>query len=138
MALAFRPNLDKASEQQYLLLLTNIHQYADVLARLGRQLVEFPSQLDEAIKHFEFVDRALAESLLATASQLLAYCVANPGAEAVPFVLAAIDYFLCANDAQPDFAEIDGFEDDRKVIAAVIDHFQLQSHIKMQLHKRGA
>ena len=138
MSTVLKPCIDATAEKQYMELLTRIQHYSDTIIRLRTELAAFPLMLTEATKQFEFIDRSLADSLHDTASRLLDYCAANPLAEAVPYVLAAVDYFVCEGDAQPDFSDVDGFEDDAKVINAVIRHFRLEAHLGASPEKRGA
>lgn len=122
------PNLPipKTAEECFAELRLGIRHHRDTMARLERELDLFPKQLEAALERNEFLDTENADYCLVKSQALLDLCQQNPDATYVPDVLAAIDYFVCESDGIDDFEAIDGFEDDKAVIDAVIHHYQLQ------------
>ena len=72
------------------------------------------------------------------ALSLLDVCKSEPRSEFIPYALAAIDYFIQEEDANPDFSSLDGFEDDKEVLLAVISHFNLEDKLKNFSTHKGA
>lgn len=118
--------IPKAAEECFAELRLSIRQHRDTMVRLERDLDLFPKELKAALERNEFLDTENADYCLAQSKALLALCQQDPDAAHVPDVLAAIDYFVCEADGIDDFEAIDGFEDDRAVIDAVIHHYQLK------------
>ncbi len=118
--------------------LRKILSYEDVIDRLNRDLQKFPGKLEEGLRQNEFLDRDLAESLLEMCRQLLAQCANSMPKDQVPFVLAAVDYFLNKDDGEPDFKSLDGFQDDEAVLKAVITQFGINLDQVPAKDKKGA
>ena len=126
------------ARKSFQLCLEHIQGFGDTVERLRTEIEEFRHRLAAAQKSYEFVDSELAQELAATSVALLQLCTATPRAEFVPYVLAAIAYFVEADDGHPDFENIDGFDDDKEVLDAVIAHFQLLEPLKKFTSVRSA
>jgi hypothetical protein len=111
--------LDSSIEMVYQRSLNKIYGYHDAIDRLERELQAFPDKLALACTSNEFLDQKLANELHASFSKLLTLCRSVLSASDIPYALAAIDYFVTAQDGSADFNNLDGFEDDKAVLDAV-------------------
>lgn len=109
-----------------------ILSFRPLIPVLFEDLKNFEQQVSEAYNANEFLDTKLASRLIDAARALLSYAQANPWDDAVPFILAAIRYLIRVHDGRNDFDSLDGFEDDRRVITAVIDKFNLHHVFKFE------
>lgn len=107
--------------------------FADAFLRLQTELAHFEEKLDHAFDQNEFIDRELARKLYVTSCALFRICQRAPFEPHVPFSLAAISYFVRSDDGKDDFKDIDGFDDDHKVLNFIISHFQLEEKIKSEV-----
>ncbi len=111
-----------------------IATHKDTIVRLQAELGKFPDRLKAACASNEFIDKTRAEAVRIRCIALLTICAEHPQKDWVPYALAAIDYFVREDDAQPDFASpFDGFDDDEQVLNSVIDHFDLKKLLKSKL-----
>lgn len=110
-------------------LFTKILQFNDTIERLDRQLQDFPDRLTAERKKNPLVDRQPAMAIHNKCCALLKICKADPTADMVPALLAAIDYFVSEEDGTPDYASIDGFDDDEELIDKLISHFKLEDKV---------
>lgn len=94
-------------------------------SKLNDALGSFPARLNEALTNNEFLDVQLARTVHRDCIRLLAACDVHLPRDSVPYVLAAVDYFINRHDGAPDFKAIDGFEDDAAVIEAVISDCEI-------------
>ena len=122
--------LDKDIEIVWQKYLHNIVTYKDTCDRLEHGLSGFASRLDKAVDENEFLDVETAEKISLTCQGLLKVCQQNMAEDYVPYVLAAIDYFIHTDDSSPDFSGVDGFDDDVEVIEKTIQHFGLAGQLE--------
>ena len=131
-------NIPKEAQKSFQVCLQHIQGYGDTVEKLRTKIVEFRVRLDHVQKNNEFIDSELAKELILISTALLELCKDNPRSPYVPYALAAVGYFVEADDGHPDFENIDGFDDDKEVIFAVLDHFQLSEPIKKYTTQRSA
>ncbi len=124
---------DKKTREIFEQELENILSFKDAIDRLVTEMTVFDKNLDDSLKHNEFLDVKLARELFVTSAGLLRVCQKEQWAEHVPFSLAAISYFLNPNDGHDDRDDIDGYEDDKQVLIMVIKQFNLQSKIESEV-----
>ena len=130
----FDPRTRRALQQS----LVRITTFKDAIERLRRELAVFPERLEESLRKNEFLDGALGRELHEKCLVLIERCEGSLPDWQVPYVLAAIDYFLNRNDGSPDFSALDGFADDEFVINAVLDAFSIDIENLKNSPKRGA
>lgn len=123
------PNTLKAFQKE----LEEILHFSDTFARLESELNLFEERLNNAKKSNEFIDKKVALNLYVIACALFRICQKAPFEKFVPFALAAISYFAEAKDGKNDFEDIDGFEDDQIVINLIINYFQLEEKIEVEV-----
>jgi len=114
-AFGFRSDVESLFKKQ----VDDVISHRVLVQKIRRQLDAFIPRLEEAFTKFEFIDQDKARQCLAISRELLGKCEANPNAEFVPFCLAAINYFIETDDANPDFSTLDGFDDDLEVLEKV-------------------
>lgn len=119
-------------------ILTEQNQIELELVRISSSINAFLDNLNIALQSNEFINIELATGLLRTSIALLEVCKNNCREDCVPYCLAAIEYFLHTADSQNDFTDFEGFEDDKIVLEAVIQHFNLESQIKSIQEKTSA
>ena len=110
--------------------LRNVHANKVKISDLEKSLSDFDKHLAEKLKHNEFIDSALAMRICAQAKALIKICKDNPRDASTPYLLAAVSYFVEQNDGHNDQDNIDGFEDDKLVIEAIIQKFNFHAAIQ--------
>ena len=103
---------------------------------LKEQLKEFNENLNEANKSNEFIDLSLATDLLLKCKIILSLVDKSQDKERNAYLLAAVAYFLRADDASNDFQTLGGFEDDNEVIYAVLEKYNLTEIINSEIEKK--
>jgi uncharacterized membrane protein YkvA (DUF1232 family) len=127
---AFNPEIQRIYDG----LLDTILCHRDAFNRIRVLLTAYPEKMQAAQSENEFIDTKQAREILVQAQALFAVCEDHPHAPFVPYALAAIDYFICENDATPDFKDpFDGWADDAEVIQQVITRFGLEEKIRSRL-----
>gem|GEM_PF-5880115 len=124
---------DPGTKKQLEVEITKIFNFEDVINRLTFELKEFSHVLKAGLTKNEFIDVKLAEELAQNSSALLEICLQNPAETHVPYVLAAISYFVRSDDGKDDFTDIEGFEDDKRVLNLVIETFDLRQQLESKL-----
>lgn len=109
----------------YSALLKRILHHEEVFRRIQSSVNAFDTRLKVA-ERAQHPDANIGRELLTRAQRLLALCIATPGAQFVPYSLAAIDYLVTENDHTPDFKNAGCFNDDAHVLESVLTHFDLK------------
>jgi len=109
--------------------LDRIVYFSYATENIKEKLSHFEQKAKVALKGNEFIDIELFNELKYQCDRLIELCEENPKELFVPFALAAVAYFIKEDDARRDFDGIEGFEDDKEVIEAVISKFQLTERI---------
>lgn len=104
-----------------------VKKHEVLVQKIERQLIAFEETLKAEFEKNEFIDKETAKQALALSWELIERCKNEPEAEFVPWALAAVNYFIEVEDANNDFNEIDGFDDDMEVLEKVAIHFNLRS-----------
>ncbi len=117
----FSPSVQKAFDEN----LEHVLSRSMLIEFMQKQLDMFSERLNAAMSENEFLDSELAKKLYLKSTQLLELARQNPQAEHVPYVLAAVQYFIDEDDGNADFEGIDGFEDDHQVLERVVETFSL-------------
>jgi uncharacterized membrane protein YkvA (DUF1232 family) len=107
----------------------SIMRYQDSMDRIQSDLNQFESQLTSISQSNEFFNKEQAHKLITQARAIIAYCQDQASADALPDLLAAVDYLVKQDDAYDDFHALDGLDDDEAVLSAVIDAFGLQTWV---------
>jgi len=117
--------MDKNVKNSFQEELFKVFTYQDALLRLEKMLQEFHLKLEDALKSNEFIDEEKARNLFKMSQKGLEKIKENPKEPWVPWLLAAISYFVETYDGSHDFEEIDGFRDDEDILKAVLQYFSL-------------
>lgn len=113
--------IEKVFQDEY----QKVTRHQILVEKIERQLESFEKILKHEFEKNEFIDKATAQNALTLSRRLIDQCKKSPEAEFVPWALAAVNYFIEVNDANNDFEEIDGFDDDIEVLKSVGQHFKL-------------
>lgn len=108
----------------------------NIFIELNEQLKKFDENLIEAAKSNEFIDLSLATDLQIKCKTILSLVDKSQEKERNAYLLAAVAYFLRADDASNDFQTVGGFEDDNEVIDAVLKKYNLTQIINTELEKK--
>jgi uncharacterized membrane protein YkvA (DUF1232 family) len=87
---------------------------------LAGELTTYTSELERQARTIEFYDFEAAKRAATLCHKLLAALPEEPSKQQHRLVQLAISYFVLAEDAQDDNYSLVGFDDDLKVIEAVI------------------
>ena len=109
----------------YSALLKRIVHHEDVFRRIESSMNTFETRLKVA-ERSQNPDAQIARGLFTRSQRLLALCHESPGAQFVPYALAAIDYMVTENDHTPDFRAMGSLNDDAHVLESVLNHFDLK------------
>lgn len=103
-----------------------IIRYQDAFDRIQAELKVFER---DAIAHLNKSNPKVAplktRRCIDLANNLFRYCLDNRESEAVPYVLAAIDYLVSDKDLVGDFETRDGLKDDMIILQGVAKRFKL-------------
>ena len=100
------------------------------LSVLAGELAAYTNELERQAKSIEFYDLRTAKRAATLCHKLLAALPAEPNAQQHRLVQLAIGYFVLAEDAQDDNYSLVGFDDDLKVIEAVMAELELGHLLK--------
>lgn len=121
-------------EQRY----QSIIRFEDSIDRFQDELDQFEKKIKEQKDINEFFDESQARYLFNLGKQTLQYCQDNLGHNTIPYLLAAVAYLVKEDDAQDDFATVDGLDDDQALLESVIDAFKIKSLISYITEEKGA
>lgn len=105
--------------------LKNVFPFEKNHKRLTYKLADYPNRVAEARKKHTDINYDVMDELLLKCKMLLLEYKDKPNEYESPFVLAVVEYFLTDADAVPDFESPDGFSDDKQIIDAIIEQFDL-------------
>lgn len=115
----FEPNTRRIVEQLAGEALVSVQVLSD-------ELQQYVEELDAHPSNAEFVDHDVAARIAALCWKLLDALPTAPDERQHRLTQLAINYFVLAEDAQDDNHSLAGFEDDLKVVTAVIHELGLR------------